>query len=359
VPDELLSLARGVPSTDLLPVEGLRRAAQRALNGPAGVLLYGDAAGLDPLRTWFAQRSGACVDDVILTNGSLHGLDLLGSTLNRGRAWSAVEAPTYDFALATIRRGGGRIVALDRDGMDLDLDALEREIHRAGPPRLVYVIPTFQNPSGATLGAQAGRRLIELARVYDFPVVTDDPYRDLSFGAAPPPTLHSFAPEHVILMTSLSKTVAPGMRVGALMVPKRHRNEVYDLASHTYIAPGRFAHGVALEFCSSEEYPAHLATVAQALEDRATALTEALNEELGGFYRMPEGGYFLWIAAPGGDARRAAAQATQHGVAVQGGDSFFLDDRGNRFLRLSFAGLRPDLMPLVAARLRAAWREWL
>lgn len=359
MPDERISLARGVPSPDLLPVSQLRAAAERAFERPADVLLYGEPAGLEPLRAWFARRSGAPLDWVILTNGSLHGLDLLGATLHVERTWSAVEAPTYDFALETIRRTRVRVVALDRSGPALDLDALEREISRAGPPRLVYVIPTFQNPSGATLGAEARTRLVELAREHDFPVVEDDPYRDLAFGAPAPPALRDLAPDRVVHMSSLSKTVAPGMRVGALIIPERHVADVRHLAGRTYVAPGRFAHGVALAFCDSPGYPEHLAWLKRTLAERAHALTDALNEGLATSYAPPAGGYFLWVAAPGGDARRAAALAAEHGVVVQPGTTFYPDERGNRFLRLSFASASADAMPRVTSRLRAAWRSLL
>jgi DNA-binding transcriptional MocR family regulator len=359
VSQESFSLARGIPSPDLLPVAGLRAAADRALKHPADVLLYGDAAGLEPLRAWFAERTGAPVDRVILTNGSLHGLGMLGAILHPERDWIAVEAPTYDFGLETVRRTGCRIVALDRDAELLDLDALEHEIAQAGPPRLAYVLPTFQNPSGGTLASATRARLVELAREHDFPVVEDDPYRDIAFRGPVPPAMRDAAPGQVVLMTSLSKTVAPGMRVGALVIPERHVAAVRDLASHTYVAPGRFSHGVAFAFCDSPDYAAHLGSVVNTLGARARGLTDALNEALETSYQAPDGGYFLWISAPGGDAGRAAARAAEHGVVVQPGTSFFPDDRGNRFLRLSFAGIAADAMPTIASRLRRAWAPLL
>ena len=204
-----ISLARGVPSTDLLAVSAIADAARDAvLDDPELALGYGSPAGHPGLRAWFGEQLGVDAERVLLTNGSLQAFAFLAPELAGPGDWIAVEEPTYDFSLRRLLATGAHVVGfqVERDG--LDVVALERHIAANGAPAFCYTIPTFQNPTGTTMAEDKRVALIALAREHRFRVVEDDPYRLLRFENASPPTLLSLDPERVIHLTSLTKIVA-------------------------------------------------------------------------------------------------------------------------------------------------------
>lgn len=206
-----ISFARGAPSLDIVDVEGLRAAADRAFrDDPAGVTGYGTAVGYPPLREWIAAKHGVAVENVIVTNGSMQADAFLFDTLVSAGDTVIVERPTYDRTLLSLRNRGVdvRMVELEPDG--LDVAALERVLVAGARPKLAHVIPNFQNPAGYTLSLPKRQRLLELAKEYDFAVFEDDPYIDIRFEGESLPTMLSLDAERVIYASSFSKTVCPG-----------------------------------------------------------------------------------------------------------------------------------------------------
>ena len=356
-----ISFARGVPSADLLPAREIAAAVQRALeHDPSGALAYGAPEGYRPLREWFARRYDVAVERVVVTNGSLQGVALLAEHLFTGKSGEAVvEAPTYDRTILLFKRFGATVEALSLAADGIDVAALEARCRGGRVPRLVYVIPNFQNPAGVTTSRAKRERLVGLATEFDFLLLEDDPYRDVRFDGADEPTMLSMDPgERVIYATSMTKTVAPGVRVGALILPTAMWGPIRQLANDTFIAPGHLAQAAVAEYCAAGYYQPGLERVRARLRERRDAMVSALDRHLAGRvqYVSPAGGYFLWIRLPGVDADRLAMDAEQAGVPVVKGSSCYPDGRGKDELRLAFSAVSPSDITEGIVRLAALVR---
>jgi 2-aminoadipate transaminase len=236
---ETISLARGVPAPECIPVDELADCARSTIkNDGATVLSYGAAGGYAPLRAWIAERHGVDPARVVVTNGSLQGFVFLAELLAGSGERVLVEAPTYDRPLKILEGLGADVAAVPQTDEGIDVDALAEELRRGVRPAFLYVIPTFQNPSGRTLGAEGRRRLVDLAAEHELLVLEDDPYGLVRFEGIAPPTLHELeGGERVIYSSSFSKIIAPGVRVGYLVLPEALAGRVESLATYTYITP--------------------------------------------------------------------------------------------------------------------------
>jgi 2-aminoadipate transaminase len=322
---ETISFARGIPAPELLPVSELADCARAAIERDGRTILnYGAAGGYGPLRGWIAERHGVDADRVVLTNGSLQGLAFLARELvSKGRV--LVETPTYDRPLKLLAELGADVRGIPLDDEGLDVDALAAEL-AAGPASFLYTIPTFQNPTGRTLSTERRRRLVELAREHDLLVVEDDPYGLVRFEGEPPPTLFELAGgEGVVYGSSFSKTIAPGARVGYLVLPQRLAGAVTASATATYITPSLVGEAAVYEFLRRGLLDPNLIRVREALRERRDAMLAALERELGdaGRWSRPEGGYFLWLElADDLDARELLARSEAAGVTFVPGVDF-------------------------------------
>ena len=217
-----ISFARGVPSPDILPVAELAECAAAVIEAEGQTILnYGPAFGYLPLREWVGAQHGVAADRVLLTPGSLMGFNFVARHLLGEGGPAVVEAPTYDRTLGVLRGVGSAIQSVPLSEAGLDLDRVETLLGADPPPKLLYVIPTFQNPSGRTLSTGQRHALVELAAARGVIVFEDDPYRLVRYSGEPEPTLHELAGgEGVIFASSFSKTAAPGLRVGYLVLPE-------------------------------------------------------------------------------------------------------------------------------------------
>jgi DNA-binding transcriptional MocR family regulator len=234
-----ISFARGAPCPEALASGLIAECAREALEQDGvRVLSYGTGHGYPPLREALAAEHGASPDQVLVTNGSLQGfVFLLGALLEPGDL-VAVEAPTYDRALLQLRLHGMEILPLPVGDDGMDVDALRSACEAGRVPRLLYTIPNFQNPSGATLSADKRRALVEVCDEHGVLVLEDDPYGKLRFeGEALPGLYELAAPGRVIFTSSFSKTIAPGLRVGYLVAPPEVAGRLAAAASRTYISP--------------------------------------------------------------------------------------------------------------------------
>jgi 2-aminoadipate transaminase len=321
---ETISFARGIPAPDLLPVSELADCARAAIERDGRTILnYGAAGGYGPLRGWIAERHGVDPERVVLTNGSLQGLAFLARELvPKGRV--LVEMPTYDRPLKLLAELGAAVHGIPLDDEGLDVDALAAEL-RAGPASFLYTIPTFQNPTGRTLSPERRHRLVEIAREYRLLVLEDDPYGLVRFEGEAPPSLFELAGgDGVVYGSSFSKTIAPGARVGYLVLPDDLAQAVTASATATYITPSLVGEAAVFEFLRRGLLETNLARVRDGLRERRDAMLTALEQELGDAARWsrPEGGYFLWLELGGGvDTHELLERAQAAGVTfVPGGD---------------------------------------
>jgi 2-aminoadipate transaminase len=354
-----ISFARGAPSLDIVDVDGLRAAADRALrNDPAGATAYGTSVGYVPLRAWIAEHHRVKPERVLVTNGSMQADAFLFDALVQSGDTVVVERPTYDRTLLALRSRGAdvRMVELEPDG--IDVAALERLLATGAEPTLAHIIPNFQNPAGYTLSAVKRGRLLELARDHAFTVFEDDPYVTLRFEGEQLPTMLSMDPETVVYASSFSKTVCPGIRVGYLVGPEDLIARIAKLATSTYISPSMIAQSIVYEFCASGAIDRSIESVTAALHERANTLCAALARELpDARFVKPAGGYFLWVDLPDGiDVDELFKAAAAREVAFVKGSDFVLDG-GEGSLRLAYSGVTPAEIEEGVKRLAEAYAE--
>ena len=342
---DVISLARGIPAPECIPVETLADCARAASERDGTtVLSYGPVGGYGPLREWIAERHGVDPGRVLVTNGSLQGIAFLADHFAGRRV--LVECPTYDRPLKLLAARGVDVAAVPMDDDGLVLDALAEALAAGPRPALLYTIPTFQNPSGRSLSTERRRRLVELAREHDLLVLEDDPYGLVRYEGTPQPTLFELdGGEHVAYSSSFSKTVAPGLRVGYFVLPEKLDAEVEALAVSTYITPVLLGQATVYEFLRRGNFEANLERVRGLLRVRRDAMLEALEEHMTeATWSRPEGGYFIWLELPD-DVPDVDGVAFVHGTDFGAGENT---------ARLAFSYVSPDEIREGIRRLSAA-----
>jgi 2-aminoadipate transaminase len=324
---QTISLARGVPDPELLPLRDVAACAEAVLEREGdAVLSYGPPAGYPQLRAGIAERHEVDPGRVLATNGSLQGLALVFShLLAAGERRVLVESPTYDRTLKLLAHLGADVVRVPVDEDGLDVDALEAALARDGSPAFLYTIPTFQNPTGTTLTLGRRLRIAELARRHGLLVVEDDPYALLRLEGEPLPSLFELLEgEGVVYASSFSKTLAPGLRTGYVVLPPALVGPVEDLAASTYVAPVVLAQAVVAEFLARGRLEPTLARLREGLRERRDSMLAALEEHLPvARWTRPRGGYFLWLELPLAiDASVVLERGPRHGVTFVAGSAF-------------------------------------
>ena len=345
----MISFARGVPAPECLAVDDLAECAKAALARDGHTILsYGPSPGYGPLREWIAARHGVDVGRVFVTNGSLQGFVFLAQRLAPGKR-VLVEQPTYDRPLKILRELGAETVFLRCDDEGVDPDALEEALRQGDRPAFLYLIPTFQNPSGRTLSEERRRRIVELADRHELLVLEDDPYGLVRYDGTPLPSLFDLSDGRVAYSSSFSKTIAPGLRVGWFVLPEALAREVEATATSTYITPVLLGQATVFEFVSRGLFEPNLERVVGLLRARRDAMLGALDRDLPAVRSTrPEGGYFLWLEVDGVDANALLDRAQEAGVTFVAGSDF---GGGPGTLRLAFSFVSPDEIADGIARL--------
>jgi len=352
----IISFAGGFPDSAMFDVDGIREASQKALTEePGAALQYGATEGYQPLREQLAAFMGSkgvqdlAPDGLIVTTGSQQALDLLGKTLINPGDKVIVEGPTFLATIQCFRLYGAEVIAAPIDADGVQTDRLEQLIQEH-KPKFVYLIPTFGNPSGATLSLERRKKVLELAVQYQTLVVEDDPYGDLYFDVAPPPSLLALSaqvPGSRALLAhcgSLSKVLSPGLRVGWMIAPADLLARATMCKQFSDAHTSTFAQATAAQYLKAGRMPGTLAKVRAVYAERARTMGEALRTELGDAisFSQPGGGLFFWarLTGAGGkvqDGNELAKRAIEKGVAFVPGTPFFASQPDHATLRLSFA----------------------
>ena len=352
----IISFAGGFPDPAMFDVEGIREAVNAALTHEAGATLqYGATEGHNPLREQLAAFMGTkgvqnlAPDQLIVTTGSQQALDLLGKTLISPGDKVIVEGPTFLATIQCFRLYGAELISAPIDANGVQVDKLEALIaeHK---PKFVYLIPTFGNPSGAMLSLERRKRVLELAVQYQTLIVEDDPYGDLYFNDAPPPSLLALSAgvpgsrELLAHCGSLSKVLSPGLRVGWMIAPTELLAKATMCKQFSDAHTSTFAQATAAQYLKAGRMPATLAHVRKVYAERALAMGNALRKELGDAidFVQPQGGLFVWARLTGAngkvkDGAELAKRAIDKGVAFVPGAPFYASNPDLSTLRLSFA----------------------
>jgi len=353
----VISFARGVPTPDALPVAEVADCARAVVERDGATILnYGPVGGYEPLREWVAGRHGVDPQQVLITNGSLQGLSLVAGLLVEPGDRVLVEGPTYDRALHITARHHGEPVIVPTDDDGLDPDGLEL------PASFLYLIPTFQNPSGRTLSLARRRAIAELAAEGKVLVLEDDPYSLVRYEGDPLPSIYELAGGAGVLYSfSFSKIVAPGLRVGYLVGPADLIARLEALAVQTYLTPALLAQATAFEFVDRGLLDGNVQKVVSMLRERRDAMLETFESEMpeGTAWSRPQGGYFTWLDLPDGtDAGALLDAATTEGVTfVKGSDFYPAGKGGESSARLAFSFVSPADCRTGVARLAGLLRE--
>ncbi len=369
----IISFAGGFPDSAMFDVAGIQQAVDQALKTePGAALQYGATEGYQPLREQLAAFmqskgvAGLAPDQLIVTTGSQQALDLLGKTLLEPGSKAIVEGPTFLATIQCFRLYGADLISAPIDGDGVQVDVLEQLIEQH-KPRLVYLIPTFGNPSGATLSLERRKRVLELAVKYQTLIVEDDPYGDLYFDAPPPPSLLALSAQvpgsrdWLVHCGSLSKVLSPGLRVGWLIAPPALLAKATMCKQFSDAHTSTFAQATAAQYLAAGHMPATLAKVRATYGQRAQVMGQALRQHLGAVidFVQPQGGLFVWarLTGAGGklnDGAALAQKAIEQGVAFVPGAPFYCAQPDTSTLRLSFATVGEERIREGIARLGKA-----
>ena len=363
---EVISFAGGLPAPECFPTEELAAASERVLvERPIAALQYGPTEGYRPLREFVAtlmQQRGLAIpaDQILMLNGSQQGLDTIGKLLIDPGAPVLVEEPTYLGALQAFRPYNPRFITLPMDADGLDLAAVERVLQSGERPRFLYLVSCFQNPTGITLSEERKRALLALAAAYGLPIVEDDPYGELFYEGTRPPILAALDAEmhgelrHVLYLSTFSKLLAPGLRVGWAVAPKEMVEKLAHAKQGLDLQTGSLSQAVAYEVCQDGLLERHVPTIRATYHARRDAMLAALAQEMpaGVSWTRPAGGMFLWLTLPSQiDATALLRASLEQQVAFVPGATFHANGGGAQTLRLNFSHAGPDRIAEGVARL--------
>lgn len=368
----IISFAGGFPDPALFDVEGIKEASAAVLtNAPGPVLQYGATEGYGPLResiSAFMANKGATVspEGLIVTTGSQQALDLIGKTLINPGDKVIVEAPTFLATIQCFRLYGAHLIGAPIDADGVDVDQLEKLIEEH-KPKLIYLIPTFGNPSGATLSLARRQRILEIAVRTQTLIVEDDPYGELYFDEAPPPSLLALSDtvpgsrDWLAHCGSFSKILSPGLRVGWMIAPPALLANATMCKQFSDAHTSNLTQAICAHYLSLNRLDSTLALVRKTYAERARMMAESLRRELGDAvsFNQPQGGMFFWAKLTGAHGKSALApefakRAIELGVAFVPGAPFFATTPDLATFRLSFATVGLEKIEEGIARLGQA-----
>jgi DNA-binding transcriptional MocR family regulator len=363
----VVSFAGGLPAPELLDGEGLGRAFAEVLRGDRArrTLQYSTTEGDPELRALLAERLAARgvptgADDVLVTSGSQQALTLAATVLLEPGDVVLAEEPSYLAALQAFHLAGARVVGVAGDEEGIHPDAIAAAAREHGAKAL-YVIPTFQNPTGRTLGAERRAALAEAVADLGLWLIEDDPYAEIRFEGEPlrPIAALDAAADRTLLLSSLSKIVAPGLRIGWARVPVSVRAAFVVAKQALDLHTSTVDQAAAAVYLASSDLAPRLDALRAAYRDRRDALLGELPATLppGSVWTHPSGGMFTWARLPeGDDAEALLHRALEHDVAFVPGTTFYSGPPDRRTLRLAFTAAPPDELREGARRLAAACR---
>ncbi len=372
-PDDrpVISFAGGLPDVPSLPSEELLRATRNVLERERReALQYGGTFGAQPLREAIAERSSGIEaipltpEHVIVTSGAAHGIGIACEALLDPGDTALVESPTFPGSLRTIHSFGAEVEAIPMDDEGLRVDLVEETLKRLADEgrraKLLYTIPTHQNPAGSTLPLARREKLLELAREHRMMLLEDDAYGELWFGdKPPPPSLFALSGgELAIRVLTFSKIIATGLRLGWNLAPPTLITRMaalrYDMGSSPYL--GR----TVAEMIRNGDLDRHVERLRGIYRRKLERVCAAIEEHCGDYvsYKLPEGGFFLWLGLrPGLSALEVQRVANEKGVMIGAGPHFFADSNVTQHLRVAFSYTPVEEIEEGVHRLGEALRE--
>lgn len=341
----VIRFTRGAPPSESFVMQDVIECCAAALRQHGAALLnYYPAAGFEPLRACLAEQARVDPNQVIISNGSLQLFHFLAQLLaGQSTAPVLVERPSYDRAVLALKSAGAQVlgVPLEPDGVD---SARLADAVKASRPQAFYVVSDFQNPTGITTCLEKRLMIAALAREYGFWIIEDCPYRRLRYRGDEIPTLFELAPDRTLHLSSLSKVLSPGIRLGWLLGPAPLVARLVKMAEDTYVSPNTVSQGLAYEFLCSGHLEPNIERLKSLYAPRLDAILAALDACLpDAQFARPEGGFYVGITLAGGPPMpQLLDQARAVNLMLTDGRGFFDDGGGDYFVRLPFCNLTLD-----------------
>ncbi len=353
---EVVSLAGGMPYVSALPSDLIEGAVERTIAEHGAVALqYGSGQGIPRLREQILEVMAlegihGSVDDVVVTTGSQHALELLAKIFLDPGDVIIAEGPSYVTAITVFRSFQGEVVHVPMDEEGMNPQALRETIARVQAEgkriKFLYTIPSFQNPTGVTLSWERRVEIVEIARAAGILVLEDNPYGLLHFEQAPPAAMRSIDEDGVVYLGTFSKTLAPGLRVGWAIAPHAIREKLVLANEAAILSPSSFGQLVISEFMDNADWRGQIDTFRGVYRERRDAMLAALRDYLPGMeWTTPTGGFYIWLTMPEYlDSKAMLPRAVKELVAYTPGTAFYADGNGRRNIRLSFCYPQPDFI---------------
>lgn len=362
---KIISFAGGLPAPELFPVKEMKAAVDKVFEEHGQeAMQYGAAKGVTALREVIQQHVkekenvDSELDNVLVTTGSEQALDLVGKAFVDPGDTVLVEQPTYLCALDVFRSYGANFASVEMDEDGMKMDALEEALKANPNTKLIYTVPNFQNPTGRTMTEERRKQLAELAEKYDVYVLEDNPYGEIRFAGQHVPAVKSFDKSgHVFYMSTFSKTLAPGFRLGWLVADKAVVNKLTVLKQSADLHTDNLAQFAVAQFFADNDVDAHVKEISALYGKRKDLMLEGIKKYFpeGVKYTDPEGGMFLWVEVPGvDDTVELFKECLEHDVAFVPGDPFFAGEVQPGAFRLNYSNMKEDQIEVGLKRLGAA-----
>jgi len=351
--DDVISFAGGLPAPELFPVDEINQASQIVLkNQGAKALQYTTTEGYAPLREWIARRMNERCgttfdkDNILITHGSQQGLDLSGKVFLDEGDVVLCESPTYLAAISAFKAYGCRFIEIPTDENGMDMEALEDVLRNTSNIKLIYAIPTFQNPTGKTWSLERRKRLAEISSNYNVAVIEDNPYGELRFEGESLPTIKSFDHSgNVLYMGSFSKILCPGFRIGWIAGDKDIIRKYVLVKQGVDLQCNTLAQMTISEYLKQYNIDEHIGKIISVYKKRRDIAVDCIERYFPDDtkFTRPEGGLFTWIELPNGlSARTMLEKCLEKKIAFVPGGSFFPTEAKENTLRINFSNMPED-----------------
>jgi 2-aminoadipate transaminase len=366
---DIISFAGGLPAPEFFPVREFEEACHNVLTTHgAESLQYSTTEGHLPLRQWLADTMGKYgiwvePSNILMTNGSQQALDLIGKLFVEPGSCIMTTAPTYLGALQAWNAYQACYVTVPQDDDGMLVDLIPEALVRTEHPRLIYVLPNFHNPAGTTMPLARRERLVELAREYDLILVEDDPYGELRYEGESVTPIFRLAPERTIYLSTFSKTLAPGIRLGWVVAPKAIIARFVQAKQGADLHTATFSQMIANDICQRGIVKEHVRRLRTVYRERRDVMLAALESSWpeGCHWTRPLGGLFLWVRLPKSiNTADLLPRAVEKKVAYVPGVAFYPGEQtGFNTMRLNFSNATPEMIKEGISRLGAVIREAL
>ncbi|MCC4324817.1 PLP-dependent aminotransferase family protein [Limosilactobacillus reuteri] len=362
---KIISFAGGLPAPELFPVKEMKAAVDKVFEEHGQeAMQYGAAKGVTALREVIQQHVkekenvDSELDNVLVTTGSEQALDLVGKAFVDPGDTVLVEQPTYLCALDVFRSYGANFASVEMDEDGMKMDALEEALKANPNTKLIYTVPNFQNPTGRTMTEERRKQLAKLAEKYDVYVLEDNPYGEIRFAGEHVPAVKAFDKSgHVLYMSTFSKTLAPGFRLGWLVADEDVVNKLTVLKQSADLHTDNLAQFAVAQFFADNDVDAHVKEISALYGKRKDLMLDGIKKYFpeGVTYTDPEGGMFLWVEVPGvDDTVELFKECLEHDVAFVPGDPFFAGEVQPGAFRLNYSNMKEDQIEVGLKRLGAA-----